>query len=94
MEDRILRFFHLFDDFTANDVAQAIWTGNAIIGTTGSVLNNNATYGISILIYQEAGEQPILVATTGGKLPHLAKFIDMDSHRPEAAALFTAMVMV
>jgi hypothetical protein len=66
----------------------------AIIGTNGSVLNNNATYGISILIYQEAGEQPILAATTGGKLPHLAKFIDMDSRQPEAAALFTAMVMV
>jgi hypothetical protein len=94
MEDQILSFFHLFDDFTAKDVAQAIWTGNAIIGTDGSVLNNNATYGISILIYQETGEQPILAATTGGKLPHLAKFIDMDSHQPEAATLFTAMVMV
>jgi hypothetical protein len=47
MEDRILSFFHLFDDFTAKDVAQAIWTGKAIIGTNGSVLNNNATYGIS-----------------------------------------------
>jgi hypothetical protein len=56
MEDRILSFFHLFDDFTAKDVAQAIWTGNAIIGTNGSVLNNNATYGISILNYQEVGK--------------------------------------
>jgi hypothetical protein len=67
MEDQILSFFHLFDDFTAKDVAQAIWTGNAIIGTDGSVLNNNATYGISILIYQETGKQPILAAMTGGK---------------------------
>jgi hypothetical protein len=50
MEDRILSFFHLFNNFTAKDVAQAIWTGNAIIGTDGSVLNNNATYGISVLI--------------------------------------------
>jgi hypothetical protein len=41
MEDQILSFFHLFNDFTAKGVAQAIWTGNAIIGTNGSVLQCN-----------------------------------------------------
>jgi hypothetical protein len=41
---------------------------------------NNATYGISILIQQEDKEQPKIVISVGGKLPHLAKFTDMDSH--------------
>lgn len=43
---------------------------------------------------QEDLEQPMLAAPTGGKLPPLAKFIDVDPHRPEAAALLTAMVVV
>ncbi len=94
MEQCLLHAFHVHDGFNNNNVAQAIWSGKAIIGTDGSVLNNNATYGVSILIYQEDNEQPVIAATIGGKLPQLAKFIDMDSHQPEAAALFAALVMV
>jgi hypothetical protein len=76
----MLQFHHIHKDFTPNDIAQAIWTGKAIIGTNGSVLNNNATYGISILIQQEDEEQPKIAFSVKSKLPHLAKFTDMDSH--------------
>jgi hypothetical protein len=47
-----------------------------------------------ILIQQEDKEQPKIAISVGGKLPHLAKFTDMDSHQPEAAALFAALVLV
>jgi hypothetical protein len=90
----MLHFHHIHNDFTPNDIAQAIWSGKAIIGTDGSVLNDNATYSISILIQQEDDEQLKIAVSTGGKLPHLAKFIDMDSHQLEAAALFAAIVLV
>jgi hypothetical protein len=36
MEQRMLQFHHIHNDFTPNDIAQAIWTGKAIIGTKGS----------------------------------------------------------
>jgi hypothetical protein len=94
MEQQMFRFHHIHNDFIPNDIAQAIWTGKAIIGTNRSVLNDNATYGISILIQQEDKEQPKIAISIGGKLPHLAKFTDMDSHQPEAAALFAALVLV
>jgi hypothetical protein len=89
MERRMFWSHHIH-----NDIAQAIWTGKAIIGTDGSVLNNNATYGVSILIQQENKEQPKIAISVRGKLPHLVKFTDMDSHQPEAAALFAALVLV
>jgi hypothetical protein len=63
MEQCLLCTFHVHDSFNNNDVAQAIWSSKAIIGTEGSVLNNNATYGISILIYQEDNEQPVITAS-------------------------------
>jgi hypothetical protein len=94
MEGQMFWSHHIHNDFTPNDIAQAIWTGKAIIGTDGSVLNDNATYGVSILIQQEDEEQPKIAISVRGKLPHLAKFTDMDSHQPEAAALFAALVLV
>jgi hypothetical protein len=94
MEGQMFWSHHIHNDFTPNDIAQAIWTGTAIIGTDGSVLNDNATYGVSILIQQEDEEQPKIAISVRGKLPHLAKFTDMDSHQPEAAALFAALVLV
>jgi hypothetical protein len=54
-----------------NNIAQAIWTGKAIIGTDGSVLNNNATYGVSILIQQEDEEQPKIAFSVGSSSPIL-----------------------
>jgi hypothetical protein len=56
MERRMFRSHHIHNGFTPNDIAQTIWTGKAIIGANGSVLNDNTTYGISILIQQEDEE--------------------------------------
>jgi hypothetical protein len=64
---------------TMNQLTQAIWDGNVLIGTDGSVLNNKATYATVIIIDLD-NENPTFAASTGGKLPSFAKFIDMDSH--------------
>jgi hypothetical protein len=77
---------------TMNQLTQAIWDGNVLIGTDGSVLNNKATYATVIIIDLD-NENPTFAASAGGKLPSLAKFIDMDSHQPEAAALFASLVL-
>jgi hypothetical protein len=38
-------------------------------------------------------ENPTFAASAGGNLPTLGKFIDMDFHQPEAAALFAALAL-
>lgn len=75
------------------EVAYALWTGDAIITTDGSVQNDNGTYGIAILIHLSSPE-PTLAVRLGGHIPALAEFLDMDSHRPEAAALLVSMFLV
>jgi hypothetical protein len=45
----------------------------------GSVLNDKATYAIIIITDLDNGN-PTFAASAGGKLPTLAKFVDMDSH--------------
>ena len=75
-----------------NRLTQAIWDGNVLVGTNGSILNNKATY-TTVIIIDLDNENPTFAASAGGKLPSLAKFIDMDSHQPEAAALFASLVL-
>jgi hypothetical protein len=79
---------------TAKTIACALRTGNAIVGTDSSVLNENGTCGLAILSTAIDVDKPTLMAVAGGHLPDLAWFVDMDSHRPEAARLHAALYLV
>jgi hypothetical protein len=74
-------------------MADAIWSGNAIIGTYGSASNDNGTYCFVIITDIENGS-PTVAFKCGGNLPALAYHIDMDLHHPEAAALYTSLCFV
>ena len=74
-------------------VAEAIWKGDAIIASDGSAKNDHQTYGVAIII-NILSPEPELAVRLGGHLPPLAEMIDADSHRPEAAALYAAHVLV
>jgi len=72
-------------------IAQAIWSGDALFGTDGSVSSDHGTYAFVILINLN-DKEPLLAATLGCHMPDNAKLLDMDSHRPEAAALYAALI--
>jgi hypothetical protein len=78
--------------YTAETIANELRLGKVIVGTDGSVLNENGTYGVAIL--STTGDEPTLMAVAGGHLPDLARFVDMDSHRPEAAGLHCALYLL
>jgi len=71
------------------DLTTALWSGDTIIGTDRSIKNGHGTYAFAIIILVNDDEL-ILACRLGGHMPLLAEFMDMDSHRPEAAALFAA----
>jgi len=71
------------------ELAAALWAGAAIIGTDGSVKNSHGTYTFVILVLPP-DDEPILACRLGGHMPALAEYMEMDSHRPEAAALLAA----
>jgi len=75
------------------DIADSIWQGDAIIGTDGSAANNHGTYAFTVLIHLNQ-DKPTVAVRCGGNLPELAEFIDMDSHRPEAAALYAGLCWI
>jgi hypothetical protein len=75
------------------EIAESIWRGNAIVGTNGSTANDHGTYSFVILT-DLVNESPMLSVKCGGNLPNLAEYIDMDSHCPEGAALFSALFFV
>jgi hypothetical protein len=75
------------------EMADAIWSGNAIIGTDGSASNDNGTYFFVILTDIE-NDSPTIAFKCGGNLPALADHIYMDSHCPEAAALYASLCFV
>jgi hypothetical protein len=75
------------------DIADAIWRGDAIVGSDGSAANDNGTYGFSILTNILDG-QPTVALKCGGNLPTLANYIEMDSHRPEGTGLYAAPCFV
>jgi hypothetical protein len=75
------------------EIAESIWQGNAIVGTDGSAANDHGTYSFVILT-DIMNESPMLSVKCGGNLPNLDEYIDMDSHCPEGAALFSALCIV
>ena len=75
------------------EIADAIWKGDAYIGTDGSTMNNQGTYAFVILIHLQQTE-PTIAVKCGSNMPDLAEFLDMDSHHPKSAALFAALCFV
>jgi hypothetical protein len=75
------------------EIAESIWWGNAIIGINGSAANDHGTYSF-IILTDIVNESPTLSVKCGGNLPNLAEYIDMDSHHPKGAALFSALCFV
>jgi hypothetical protein len=75
------------------EIAEAIWRGDAIVGTNGSAANEHGTYSFVILTEVDQ-PSPTVAVKCGGNLPNLAEYIDMDSHRPEGATLFAALCFV
>jgi hypothetical protein len=75
------------------DVAHAIWCGNAIVGTDSSAANDHGTYSFVILIDTNT-DSPTVTVRCSGNLPTLAKYMNMDSHRPEGAALYASFCFV
>lgn len=73
------------------EIAAALHTGDAIFGTDGSAANDHGTYAFVLLINIDEPE-PTLAVRLGGNMPDIAEYLDMDSHRPEAAALYAALV--
>jgi hypothetical protein len=53
-------------------------------------MNEHGTYSFVILINLQQPE-PTLAATLGGHMPDIVMHLNMDSHQPEAAALFAAL---
>jgi hypothetical protein len=90
-EDRMFRGYQRTTSLRT--VAESIWLGDAIVGTDESAANDHGTYSFVILT-NIVSESPTESVKCRGNLPNLAEYIDMDSHRPEAAALFSALCFV
>jgi hypothetical protein len=90
-EDRMLRGYQW--TMSLQMVAESIWWGDAIVGTDGSAANGHGTCSFVILT-NIVSEPPTVSVKCRGNLPNLAEYIDMDSHHPEAAALFSALCFV
>jgi hypothetical protein len=75
------------------EIAQSIWKGTTLFGTDGSVSGEQGTYAIVLFINTDSPE-PTTAMKLGGWMNPLAPHLDLDSHRPEAAALYAALVYV
>ena len=75
------------------EIADAIWKGDAYVGTDGSAANDSGMYAFVILINLKSDE-PTIAVCCGSNMPDPAEFIDMDSHHPESAALYAALCFV
>jgi hypothetical protein len=91
LENRMLHGYQLTQRF--REFAEAIWRGDAIVSTDGSVANEHGTYSFVILTKVDQ-PSPTVAVKCGGNLPNLAEYIDMDSHQPERVALFAALCFV
>ena len=69
-------------------IAQAIWDGQAILATDGSVQTDNATYAWILSTTNDTIGQDV---TGGGLLPPRATYQVQASKRLEAAALYAAL---
>jgi hypothetical protein len=72
-------------------VAQAIWDGNAVMGTDGSVKGSTATYSW-IISTSDSDIQEDVVG--GGLLPPPPCYQHHSSKRPEAAALYAGITWI
>jgi hypothetical protein len=61
------------------EIAKAIWRGDAIVGTNGSAANEHGNYSFVILTEVDQ-PSPTVAVKCGGNLPNLAEYINMDSH--------------
>jgi hypothetical protein len=75
------------------ETAESIWQGNAIVGTNGSAANDHGTYSF-IILTDTANLSPMVSIKCGSNLINLAEYINMDSHQPKGAALFSALCFV
>jgi hypothetical protein len=75
------------------EIINAIYNGNAIIGTDGSILDEQGTYAFTILIHTNQLE-PMIALLSSRWMSSIAEHIDLDSHCPEAAALYAAHVFL
>ena len=73
--------------------SQAIWHGDALLGTNGSVLDKQGMYGVALLI-QLDNYEPMLATAFGGHMPNIAEYLEMDFHYPKAAALYSALIFL
>jgi hypothetical protein len=76
-----------------SDVTNAIWHGNVIVGSDGSATNDHGMYSFVILTDTHTNSPQVAVCC-GSNLPMVAKYIDMDSHCPEGAALYASLCFV
>lgn len=72
-------------------IAQAIWDGQAILATDGSVRHDSATYAWIISTTNDTISQDV---ASGGLLPPSAPLTHHASKRPEAAALYAALTWI
>jgi hypothetical protein len=72
-------------------VAQAIWEGQAILGTDGSVRADVATYAWVLAVNKDGIEANV---KGGGLLPRSAQYMQPYSKRPEAAALYASLIWI
>jgi len=72
-------------------IAQAIWEGQAILGTDGSVTGDVATYSwVLSTDYNDINAD----VKGGGFLPTMAEYLDPYSKQPEAMVLFAALTWI
>ena len=74
-------------------IAQAVWHGDSLLGTNGSVLDEHGTYGVALHIQLDVDE-PMLATAFGRHVPNIAEYLDMDSHCPKAAALYATLIFL
>ena len=72
-------------------IAQAIWDGQAILATDGSIHNDNATYAWIISTTNDTINQDV---TGGGLLPPSTPLTHHASKCPKAAALYAALTWI
>jgi hypothetical protein len=87
------QMLHGYRFLPLRDIADAIWQGDAIVGSDGSAANDNGIYGFSILTNILDGP-PTVALKCGGNLPTLTDYIDMDLHCPKGAGLYAALCFV
>ena len=69
-------------------IAEALWNGQAVLGTDGSVIGQKATYS---WILSTTSDVIVADARGGGFLPPPARYTEYSSKRPEGAAIYAGL---